>query len=428
MPISALILFKDYDGGQGVGIDNYYDYPEDLDADHTAIENWAAEVTDAINAFQGSVASLFLELLTATSPTVSEGRMGTHSLSAAITGGGGTLTIDGGSALVLGDRTVSAGAVLPPSTVDGAKWIAMSVGGLLTLEASSGLSDIDLYTVTETASVFTNLAALAAILPDGDDFQALRKHPGTNPGYPAATWDGIVDRVNETERISKVDSKSATINLAAGDATLTLEEAGQLKLIEVGGGLTANRKLWFPVETDSFYWIRNSTSNAWDVLIDVTGSPGLILTLPRNERGEWVLVHVDGIAGVTRPDMAREQAVSTDDSGTAALDVAHQEIQRGWDFVNGSGSIEQSFTVTFPRAFSGAAAYDIVAMVIGSKVGSDPSSRSDLPAAADDVDVQHDGDGTRSASQCSLLVRNMNSGTLTSGTRYGFSWIAIGTV
>lgn len=99
-------------------------------------------------------------------------------------------------------------------------------------------------------------------------------------------------------------------------------------------------------------------------------------------------------------------------------------MQTGWGFVTGSGTGSAGKTVTFPLTFT--SVLNFIISPISAKITSDPT-------AITDFNIAINGDGVTasfsslSTSTAAITVTAENGRTLGSGTRYGFSWIAIGT-
>lgn len=112
---------------------------------------------------------------------------------------------------------------------------------------------------------------------------------------------------------------------------------------------------------------------------------------------------------------------------TASYD-AKQTIESGWDYIEGNGTATLSKTVTFPKAFANPP------IVL---IGNAGARSTNTPTTIDDLNVSGVASfagGIRVLSSHSVtnttfvftLVRD--SGTFTSGTYYGFNWIAVGEI
>jgi hypothetical protein len=86
----------------------------------------------------------------------------------------------------------------------------------------------------------------------------------------------------------------------SGTTALTIAEGAltgtaQHRVIELTGALTGSRILTFPLLTENFYFIKNSTTNAETLQIKAVSGSGATVTWATDNKG-WKLIYVDGVA------------------------------------------------------------------------------------------------------------------------------------
>lgn len=116
------------------------------------------------------------------------------------------------------------------------------------------------------------------------------------------------------------------------------------------------------------------------------------------------------------PRAIKEQRITSNST------VANQYMQRGWTYVTWTGSTTtSSITITLPDAFDDTN-YDIVAMCIGYKNGSNPADRTDITGLQDCAI-----EGKILTSQTfTLEAKKIDGVNVNSAFRTLISWIAIG--
>jgi len=86
---------------------------------------------------------------------------------------------------------------------------------------------------------------------------------------------------------------SGTTALSIADGALT--GTAQHRVIELTGALTGSRILTFPLLTENFYFIKNSTTNAETLQLKAVSGSGATVTFATDNKG-WKLIYVDGVA------------------------------------------------------------------------------------------------------------------------------------
>jgi hypothetical protein len=86
---------------------------------------------------------------------------------------------------------------------------------------------------------------------------------------------------------------SGTTALSIADGALT--GTAQHRVIELTGALTGSRILTFPLLTENFYFIKNSTTNAETLQLKAVSGSGATVTWATDNKG-WKLIYVDGVA------------------------------------------------------------------------------------------------------------------------------------
>ena len=86
---------------------------------------------------------------------------------------------------------------------------------------------------------------------------------------------------------------SGTTALTIADGALT--GTAQQRVIELTGALTGSRILTFPLLTENFYFIKNSTTNAETLQLKAVSGSGATVTWATDDKG-WKVIYVDGVA------------------------------------------------------------------------------------------------------------------------------------
>ena len=86
---------------------------------------------------------------------------------------------------------------------------------------------------------------------------------------------------------------SGTTALTIADGALT--GTAQQRVIELTGALTGSRILTFPLLTENFYFIKNSTTNAETLQLKAVSGSGATVTWATDDK-TWKIIYVDGVA------------------------------------------------------------------------------------------------------------------------------------
>ena len=122
-------------------------------------------------------------------------------------------------------------------------------------------------------------------------------------------------------------------DLTIADGALT--GTAQQRVLEFTGSITGNRVIRFPLLTETFYFIKNSTSGAYTVQLKAASGSGATVTFSATDKG-YKVVYLDGVATNTG-------VIEADLSGAAATPGgANTQIQ-----FNNSGAFGASANLTY---------------------------------------------------------------------------------
>ena len=86
---------------------------------------------------------------------------------------------------------------------------------------------------------------------------------------------------------------SGTTALTIADGALT--GTAQQRVIELTGSISGSRVVTFPLLTENFYFIKNSTSGAQTVQLKAVSGSGATVTFATGNKG-WKVIYLDGVA------------------------------------------------------------------------------------------------------------------------------------
>ena len=118
-------------------------------------------------------------------------------------------------------------------------------------------------------------------------------------GENAGTWGTKTNaNLNLVEQLtggylSLAVAGSGTTALTIADGALT--GTAQQRVIELTGALTGSRILTVPLLTETFYFIKNSTSNSETLQLKAVSGSGATVTWTASEK-TWKIIYVDGVA------------------------------------------------------------------------------------------------------------------------------------
>jgi hypothetical protein len=119
-------------------------------------------------------------------------------------------------------------------------------------------------------------------------------------GENAGTW-GTKTNAN-LSLIEQLTGGVLQVSTAGGAGTTTLDidngaltGTAQQRVIELTGSITGNRIITWPVLTENFYFIKNSTSGAYTVQLKAATGSGATVTYSTTDKG-WKIIYLDGVA------------------------------------------------------------------------------------------------------------------------------------
>jgi hypothetical protein len=119
-------------------------------------------------------------------------------------------------------------------------------------------------------------------------------------GENAGTW-GTKTNAN-LNLIEQLTGGVLAVSIAGGAGTTALTIAdgaltgtAQQRVIELTGSISGNRIVTFPLLTETFYFIKNSTSGAYTVQLKAVSGSGATVTFSATEKN-WKVIYLDGVA------------------------------------------------------------------------------------------------------------------------------------
>lgn len=156
--------------------------------------------------------------------------------------------------------------------------------------------------------------------------------------------------------------------------------------------------------------------------------------------------------GIDSANIKDGSIVNVDISSTAAIDITkttlnssaarhdlyvqskttnaltpNQIIYRGWSFVVGNGGAGVTKQVTLPNSGFDDTNYTVVAMYVGAKNGSDPTTVVDTGSNPNNIAVYTPGTAAQSATAFTVQITDTDGVVLNAIYRFVFMWLAIGT-
>ena len=119
-------------------------------------------------------------------------------------------------------------------------------------------------------------------------------------GENAGTWGTKTNaNLNLIEQLAG-GFLSVSIAGVAGTQALDVDDgaltgAAQNRVLEFTGTISGNRIITFPVLTENFYIIKNSTSGAHTVQLKAASGSGATVTFSTTEKG-YKIIYLDGVA------------------------------------------------------------------------------------------------------------------------------------
>ena len=119
-------------------------------------------------------------------------------------------------------------------------------------------------------------------------------------GENAGTW-GTKTNTN-LNIIEQISGGYVELSIAGGAGTQAVDKtdggtgsAVATRVIKFTGSISGNRIITFPVLTENFYLMKNSTSGAYTVQLKAASGSGATVTWATDDKG-WKLVYFDGVA------------------------------------------------------------------------------------------------------------------------------------
>jgi len=119
-------------------------------------------------------------------------------------------------------------------------------------------------------------------------------------GENAGTWGNktnanlnLIEQLTGGYNSQAVTDSGTPTALTIADGALT--GTAQQRVIELTGSITGSRVVTFPLLTENFYIIKNSTSNAQTVQLKAVSGSGATVTFATGDKG-YKLIYLDGVA------------------------------------------------------------------------------------------------------------------------------------
>ena len=143
-------------------------------------------------------------------------------------------------------------------------------------------------------------------------------------GENAGTWGtktnanlSLIEQLTGGYNSQAVTDSGTPTALTIADGALT--GTAQQRVIELTGSISGSRVVTFPLLTENFYFIKNSTSGAQTVQIKAVSGSGATVTFATGNKG-WKVIYLDGVAtntGVYEIPLATAGTVT--ETGTQTL-------------------------------------------------------------------------------------------------------------
>ena len=208
-------------------------------------------------------------------------------------------------------------------------------------------------------------------------------------GENAGTWGtktnanlSLVEQLTGGYISQAVTDSGTPTALTIDNGALTGE--AQNRVIELTGSISGSRVVTFPLLTENFYFIKNSTSGAQTVQLKAVSGSGATVTFATGNKG-WKVIYLDGVAtntGVyeieidtTATPAGSDTQVQFNNSGafgasanltwddTNLLIDAEGDLRLGdntgaeYVGIDAPATVSASYTITLPTAVAAAADY-----------------------------------------------------------------------
>jgi len=119
-------------------------------------------------------------------------------------------------------------------------------------------------------------------------------------GENAGTWGtktnanlSLIEQLTGGYNSQAVTDSGTPTALTIADGALT--GTAQQRVIELTGSISGSRVVTFPLLTENFYFIKNSTSGAQTVQLKAASGSGATVTFSTTEKN-WKVIYLDGVA------------------------------------------------------------------------------------------------------------------------------------
>ena len=119
-------------------------------------------------------------------------------------------------------------------------------------------------------------------------------------GENAGTWGtktnahlSLIEQLTGGYNSQAVTDSGTPTALTIADGALT--GTAQQRVIELTGSISGSRVVTFPLLTENFYFIKNSTSGAQTVQLKAVSGSGATVTFATGNKG-WKVIYLDGVA------------------------------------------------------------------------------------------------------------------------------------
>ena len=119
-------------------------------------------------------------------------------------------------------------------------------------------------------------------------------------GENAGTWGtktnanlSLIEQLTGGYISQAVTDSGTPTALTIADGALT--GTAQQRVIELTGSISGSRIVTFPLLTENFYFIKNSTSGAQTVQLKAVSGSGATVTFATGNKG-WKVIYLDGVA------------------------------------------------------------------------------------------------------------------------------------
>ena len=232
-------------------------------------------------------------------------------------------------------------------------------------------------------------------------------------GENAGTWGtktnanlNLIEQLTGGYNSQAVTDSGTPTALTIADGAVT--GTAQQRVIELTGSISGSRVVTFPVNTENFYFIKNSTSGAQTVQLKAASGSGATVTFATDDKG-WKIIYLDGVA--TNTGVYEIEAVNAALSAIGALTPTDTNIIVG----NGSTWIAES----------GSTARTSLGVAIGSDVQAYDAQLADIAGLAVTNGNFIVGDGSNFVAESGATARASLS--LDTGNDVQFDSFGVGT-